>query len=314
METIWGIVGVSIPVLLTIGFGIAVAGAGMTRGEFLAARICFYLSAAMLGSAEMYTLLMTEQPFWFRSMAGLMVGALLFVGLPESVRWVNKRQELANPPPPITGAVAPSITPPLAPPLSPAPAPRSRLPLKSYDSPKEKEEIVSGLQDLRKSLNDLKIELKEKADRIGTSYESMGLRAGILRVRFVASDQGISDTIAAIQDFGSVLNRISANPVTRNSFLDDRSYSEESGYVMDIQKYHSIVNSVSNVLPALRKTMMQVKLVFKKTNKDAETAGQLMEAVPSEVQAISGSLLPFNEWVSGVDSRADEMRKHLPSN
>jgi len=97
MEILWGIVGVVCSVLLGLSFAITLAGSGMTRGEFLGARLCLYASAVLLGAAEMYTAMVTERPFWFRAASGAAVGLLLFVGLPEILRWVNKRQELAAP-------------------------------------------------------------------------------------------------------------------------------------------------------------------------------------------------------------------------
>jgi hypothetical protein len=88
MEIAWGIVGVVAALLV----GVGVSMVGLSPPEYLVARICFCLSAVVLGGTCMVWELRTQEPIWWRITAGVLVWICVGVGLPESLRWVGGRQ------------------------------------------------------------------------------------------------------------------------------------------------------------------------------------------------------------------------------
>jgi Leucine-rich repeat (LRR) protein len=97
MEIAWTIVGI----VATLLVGVGVSVLGLSPPEYTVARACFWVSASLMGGIGIVWELQTEQPTWWRICAGILIWVCVGVGLPESLRWVSKRQAAAmvnNPP------------------------------------------------------------------------------------------------------------------------------------------------------------------------------------------------------------------------
>jgi hypothetical protein len=88
MEIAWTIVGI----VATLLVGVGVSVLGLNPPEYVVARTCFWVSALLLGCTGLVWELRTEQPTWWRITAGILIWICVGVGLPESLRWVSKRQ------------------------------------------------------------------------------------------------------------------------------------------------------------------------------------------------------------------------------
>ncbi len=104
-------------------------GAGLTQmnSEFAAARKCFLAAPIPLVLCSTWWTVMTDQPYWMRLASSGAVGAVLLIGITESLRWVRiKEASAAMPSPPVVSAVptpAPSLTSAAAAPVGSAPPP-----------------------------------------------------------------------------------------------------------------------------------------------------------------------------------------------
>lgn len=88
MDVIWTIVGVLVPVLIGVGMSLL----GYAEPEFRAVRACFWLSAIVLGLTTAAWQWQTSRPLLIRVTASVLVGSLLFAGLPELLRWVSQKE------------------------------------------------------------------------------------------------------------------------------------------------------------------------------------------------------------------------------
>jgi hypothetical protein len=90
MDTIWAVVGIVAP---------AIYGAGLVMIKSAAnirfAKLLFWSSAALLGTWCFAWQLMTEQPAAIRIVVGLLVGAFVFVLVPETIRRMAYHETLA---------------------------------------------------------------------------------------------------------------------------------------------------------------------------------------------------------------------------
>jgi hypothetical protein len=121
-EIVWGITSAIDCLSVSGGITFILAGSAATPGEVRFARYCFIVPAGLLSATELGWLMITDAPWWWRVLTGLAVGAAVFVGLPEGLRWIHHRQEIAPPKlshvnPPLAGV---SMTAPVQP--TPAPA------------------------------------------------------------------------------------------------------------------------------------------------------------------------------------------------
>src|ERR1017187_5776420 len=91
MECVWTIIGIVTPLLIGIGLAL-MSLPNATATEFLAARLCFILSVAILTGATLLWELKTEFPIYSKVIVGCVVGILVFVLFPLSIQWVNGRQ------------------------------------------------------------------------------------------------------------------------------------------------------------------------------------------------------------------------------
>ena len=94
---IWTITSVVCGLVVPFGFSIALGGAGVTPGEVRFARVCFIVPGILLGLTEFGWLMITDAPLWWRAVTGVAVGLIVFVGLPEGLRWIRNRPNLAPP-------------------------------------------------------------------------------------------------------------------------------------------------------------------------------------------------------------------------
>ncbi len=96
METAWAVTGIGVPALVTVGLAV-LSVPNSTMAGFWVARACFLIAALWLAVVGAYWLTTTEQLIWVRIGSGLVIGALVFVGLPLSLRWVSSKEERALP-------------------------------------------------------------------------------------------------------------------------------------------------------------------------------------------------------------------------
>lgn len=92
MEIAWGIAAAVVGILLTIAF----SAVGYTPAEFRLARWCLVISALVLGGVDIVWQFTTSMPWWWRGIVGISVGGLIFIGLPEGLRWIARRQQQAK--------------------------------------------------------------------------------------------------------------------------------------------------------------------------------------------------------------------------
>lgn len=95
METAWTIIGVIFGIVIGAGVGML----GLTPPEFIMARACLLISAVMLGTMSLVWQFHTSQPTWWRISAGVALWLCIGIGLPESMRWVSRRQSIFEKPP-----------------------------------------------------------------------------------------------------------------------------------------------------------------------------------------------------------------------
>ena len=83
------------PTLLGMGY----ACVGFSPPEFKRARICFYLAAMILGSVEVVWYMQSGWSFWWRVAVATAICLIVGIGLPETLRWVGRREQLSTQPP-----------------------------------------------------------------------------------------------------------------------------------------------------------------------------------------------------------------------
>ena len=95
MEILWTIIAVVVPLLIGLGVALVVPDASSNQLQF--ARFCFLAAALLLSGQTIYWFLKADVPFAQRCIIGFCVGAVVFIGFPESIRWVNAREKRTAP-------------------------------------------------------------------------------------------------------------------------------------------------------------------------------------------------------------------------
>jgi hypothetical protein len=121
IEIGWTVIGIVVSVLITAGLAMV----GYSPAEFRGARACFWLAAFLLGGMDMVWSYQTPHSIWWRVIVGGLIGATIFIALPEGLRWITKREKGAarvistpNNPSPSSSPAPPE--PPLVNPVPPA--------------------------------------------------------------------------------------------------------------------------------------------------------------------------------------------------
>ena len=89
MGILWAITAVVVPTLVAAGMALAMEGVQV--GEFIVARFLIIGAAVVLGGVTLYWLLITDLPLLLRLTIGALVGSVIFVSIPESMRWISAR-------------------------------------------------------------------------------------------------------------------------------------------------------------------------------------------------------------------------------
>jgi hypothetical protein len=95
MGIAWTITGVIVGILISAGVGML----GLNPPEFTVARACFLISAVLLGVMSLVWQIHTNQPTWWRITAGVALWLCIGIGIPETIRWVSRRQSIFEIPP-----------------------------------------------------------------------------------------------------------------------------------------------------------------------------------------------------------------------
>jgi hypothetical protein len=95
MEIAWTVVGIAVPLAITAGYNFV----GLTPPEFRRARFCFILAAVILGGMEIVWYTQTGFPFVWRVIVATLICLTIGIGLPETLRWVHRRELLVARPP-----------------------------------------------------------------------------------------------------------------------------------------------------------------------------------------------------------------------
>lgn len=82
MDIILGISAVGAPGLFFLGLGLM----ALPQAPSVSGRASFYASGAWAGIVGVMWLISTQQPLWLRAMIGILLGAFVFVLVPEMVR------------------------------------------------------------------------------------------------------------------------------------------------------------------------------------------------------------------------------------
>jgi hypothetical protein len=88
IEIAWTSVGIVVPMLV----GAAFACVGYSPPDFRRARVCFYLSGIILGGMEIVWYAQTGWSFAGRVMVATLMCLIIGIGLPETLRWVHRRE------------------------------------------------------------------------------------------------------------------------------------------------------------------------------------------------------------------------------
>lgn len=138
IEIAWTVVGIIVPIL--IGAGLTFAG--LAPPEFKRARFCFIFAALVLGGMEIVWYTQTGFAFVWRVGIASLICLTIGIGLPETLRWVHRRELAQFPSASHEPSGAPVEGPPKAQsgaPLNPAsepPAPPPTVPAQHVQKPK----------------------------------------------------------------------------------------------------------------------------------------------------------------------------------
>ena len=110
--------------VVTLLVGIGYACVSLVPGDFKRARVCFYSAAALLGVMEMVWYTQSGWPFAWRLAVASAICLVIGVGLPETLRWVHRREMLV---------ISPPISQPHEAAEKTADVPRGELPVRDFD-------------------------------------------------------------------------------------------------------------------------------------------------------------------------------------
>jgi hypothetical protein len=82
--------------VVTLALGLGYACVGFAPPEFRRARVCFIGSAALLGGMEVVWYAQTGYSFMWRVLVASLICLTIGIGLPETLRWVHKRELYAS--------------------------------------------------------------------------------------------------------------------------------------------------------------------------------------------------------------------------
>jgi hypothetical protein len=135
IEIAWTVVGIIVPVSVGLGYG----AMGLAPPDFKFARGCFWFSSLLLAGVDIVWTVQTQHSFIWRAIVSGLIGATIFILLPEGLRLINRRQTLSASPPYNPPPAAPRSEP--EPPLEaakPVPTPPDKPPqTKSAESKPE---------------------------------------------------------------------------------------------------------------------------------------------------------------------------------
>jgi hypothetical protein len=145
IEIAWTVVGIIVPIL--IGAGLTFAG--LAPPEFKRARFCFIFTALVLGGMEIVWYTQTGFAFVWRVGIASLICLTIGIGLPETLRWVHRRELAQFPSASHKPSEAPVEGPPKAQSGAPSnPAPEKREPTDNAPSPKTETTIPTPTQPL----------------------------------------------------------------------------------------------------------------------------------------------------------------------
>jgi hypothetical protein len=90
IEIAWTVVGIAVPVAISLGYTFV----GLTPPEFRRARVCFVAGAVVLLGMEIVWYTQTGYSFLWRVIIAILVCLTVGIGLPETLRWVHRRESL----------------------------------------------------------------------------------------------------------------------------------------------------------------------------------------------------------------------------
>jgi hypothetical protein len=95
IEIAWTVVGIIVSIGITAGFAVI----GLAPPEFKLARISFWGSSIILAGMDIVWGTETEHSFMWRAIVSGLIGATIFVLLPEGLRLIHRREVLVLVPP-----------------------------------------------------------------------------------------------------------------------------------------------------------------------------------------------------------------------
>lgn len=95
IEIAWTVVGIIVSIVISAGFAVI----GLAPPEFKLARICFWGSSIILAGMDIVWGTQTEHSFMWRAIVSGLIGATIFVLLPEGLRLIHRREALILVPP-----------------------------------------------------------------------------------------------------------------------------------------------------------------------------------------------------------------------
>lgn len=191
----------------------------------------------------------------------------------------------------------------------------SPVPVKKYYPSRQKDEIVDGLQNIRKALGVLKTDLNDKAHKILIASQPMIRFGGHgLQIPGDITSENIANTIAAANEFDSLIRKISKKPVLGNEFLNDPTFSKEAAFVIDIPSYDSAYTNISYPITILLNNLNDLKFIFDVSKGSSQATGKAMIMI--NLLGTIGGLTQSNKfmetWIDDAIKRADKMEEALP--
>jgi hypothetical protein len=143
IEIAWTVVGIIVPLLIGVGLTFA----GLAPPEFKRARFCFIFAALLLGGMEIVWYTQTGFAFVWRVGIASLICLTIGIGLPETLRWVHRREIAQFPSASHEPSEAPVEGPPKAQSGAPLnPATEKREPTNNAPSPKTETPIPTPTQ------------------------------------------------------------------------------------------------------------------------------------------------------------------------
>lgn len=183
---------------------------------------------------------------------------------------------------------------------------RPSVPCKSFYSTREKEELIDGIESLRRFADETARIVNEKVGNVyGSSTISVPSAKHNTKLQIKSDRESIDKTIRNIQTLLEIAQIRRTQGV--DHIFSGKSYSEEVNYIVDIQSYHNALDGIIQHTQPPVATFSKGQTATKE-NTPSSIVGMILEGALSELDSLRDSTNPLIEWVSKIHQRATEVR------